>query len=358
MNMQQDIASLLAQPESDTLEFKAVLPPSRSMGQMLCAFANGRGGSLVLGVNTLQGVELTGLSKDFHADKVTKKAIDLLSPRPSASHRYVEHQGKTLYVITVDKSDQNVMFAGKTFVRQGVQVVQVGFEQKGFRANNYPRIERVATRLSESKASSTGAKSKFLDHFGSVLKIVDDLREILYPVSPRTPTDNQEGKILVRILFSSCADTFESYLSDLLYEIYLANPSTLKSNEQVSVADVLNCADIEEFIDAWARKKLSKLQRGSVKGFIADNKQISSLNAFDVDQQEEIEKILQIRHLYSHKNGIVDDKFLKYFPGQFRTNEEHRLAIDDVIDNLEKLASAVERIDFAAIAKHHLATVN
>jgi hypothetical protein len=30
--------------------------------------------------------------------------------------------------------------------------------------------------------------------------------------------------MLMRILFSSCADTFETFMSDLLYEIYLAKP--------------------------------------------------------------------------------------------------------------------------------------
>jgi hypothetical protein len=43
----------------------------------------------------------------------------------------------------------------------------------------------------------------------------------------------------MRILFSSCADNFEIFMSDLLYEIYLAKPETLKSNAQVTVKDVL-----------------------------------------------------------------------------------------------------------------------
>lgn len=45
-----------------------------------------------------------------------------------------------------------------------------------------------------------------------------------------------------------CADNFEIYLSDLLYEIYLANPSTLKSHQQVTIKEVLDCADMQEFV--------------------------------------------------------------------------------------------------------------
>lgn len=358
MSFENEIAKLLAEPEGELVEFKAVLPPSRSIAQILCAFANARGGSLILGVNDANGLEVTGLSKDFHANSVARKAIDLLSPKPVVEHKYIEYQGTSLYQIVVEKSDHTVTVEGRSYLRQGSRNVLTGASFHQFRKGGYDRISSFSTKLAGLSANATGAKTKFIGHVQSVLKILDDLPEILSPSSPTTPTSNQEGKILVRILFSSCADTFESYLSDLLYEIYLANPNTLKSEEQVSIADVLNCSDIEEFVDFWARKKLSKLQRGSVKGFISDNRQIKSLEVFDRNQQEEIEKILQIRHLYSHKNGIVDDKFLKYFPGQFELNSEHSLSIAQVIDCLDCLADTVERVDAAAVAKLRLATIS
>ena len=76
----------------------------------------------------------------------------------------------------------------------------------------------------------------------------------------------------MRILFSSCADTFETSCPTCLYEIYLAKPETLKSDATVTVKEVLDCSDMQEFITRYAKEKLKKLQRGSVKGFIADNK--------------------------------------------------------------------------------------
>ena len=50
----------------------------------------------------------------------------------------------------------------------------------------------------------------------------------------------------------------------------------------MTVKDVLDCSDMQEFISRYAKEKLKKLQRGSVKGFISDNKQIKSLGVFDV----------------------------------------------------------------------------
>ena len=101
----------------------------------------------------------------------------------------------------------------------------------------------------------------------------------------------------------------------------------------MKVKEVLDCADMQEFITWYAKEKLKKLQRGSVKGFIADNKAIKSLNVFDATRIDEIEKILQIRHLYTHQNGIVDDKFRQYFPAT-KVNDEYRMTLDEFPDTL------------------------
>jgi hypothetical protein len=161
---------------------------------------------------------------------------------------------------------------------------------------------------------------------------------------------------LSRILFSSFVDNFETYLSDLLYEIFLANPSTLKSSQTITVEEVLNCSDIQDFVRYWSKQKLSKLQKGSVKGFIKDNKQISELNVIDNTQQNEIEKILQIRHLYSHRNGVVDEKFLQFFTGLFVLNAEHQMPISEICDKLYYLVEIVDKIDKKAIIKYRLAS--
>ena len=115
---------------------------------------------------------------------------------------------------------------------------------------------------------------------------------------------------------------------------------------------------MQEFVIFWAKKKLSKLQRGSVKGFVSDNSQINDLNVIDPSQQNEIEKILQIRHLYAHRNGIVDEKFLQFYPGQFNVNDEHQLSIIEFLNHFSYLTETVDRIDKAAIQKYQLSTLD
>jgi hypothetical protein len=158
------------------------------------------------------------------------------------------------------------------------------------------------------------------------------------------PTDNAEGKMLMRILFASCADTFETFMSSLLYEVYLAKPETLISPATVKVEDVLKRADMDDFITWYAKEKIKKLQRGSVKGFIAENPTIQSLNAFDNTRIGEIEKILQIRHLYTHQNGIVDDKFRHYFPAT-KVNDEYPMTLGEFLKSFEYLAESAEAVD-------------
>ena len=229
------------------------------------------------------------------------------------------------------KSGTEVSLGGKVYVRTGDRTTP-----KLPRPSNHspnPASKSCSKALADDRKACTAARAKLLDHYESVLRILDDLRQLLYPKGASVPTDNAEGKMLMRILFASCADTFETFMSDLLYEIYLAKPETLKSDAPVNVKDVLDRADMEEFITWYAKEKLKKLQRGSVKGFIAENPTIKSLNVFDATRIGEIEKILQIRHLYTHQNGIVDDKFRHYFPAT-NVNDEYPMTLDEFLKSL------------------------
>jgi hypothetical protein len=348
------------QVKSTEVEYKAVLPPSRSMAQIISSFANTEGGYLILGISGIKDgrIEGNGLSEDFHANTITHKALDLLVPQPKVTYQYISFNGKKLYVIKIEKSDLPVAIEGKIYKRVNGVIKLTNPVEITFRINGYVRIENINQQLETYKSNATNAKAKLIEHYQSILKIMDDLGQILYPEGADRPTSNQEGKVLTRILFSSFVDNFETYLSDLLYEIFLANPQTLKSQQQVTIEEVLNCSDLQEFVKYFAKQKISKLQKGSVKGFVKENKQIRDLGVIDENSQNDIEKILQIRHLYSHRNGIVDEKFLQYYAGQFDLNTEHQMPISEVCDKLHYLAEVAQRIDVAATTKYQLAQIS
>jgi hypothetical protein len=360
MDITNEILPLIGKHESLTLEYKAVLPPSKNIAQLIAAFANAEGGYIILGASENSGgkIEINGLSEDFHANTITHKALDLLTPLPVIHYQYVVYNAKKLYVIKITKSGTPITVEGKIYKRVGESVTLLNPTEVSFKTNGYDRIKKLNQQLEVFKSKSTNSQLKLIEHYQSILKIADDLGGILYPKAANLPTDNQEGKILSRILFASVVDNFETYLSDLLYEIFLANPATLKSQQQVTIEEVLNCTDLQEFVKYWAKQKIGKLQKGSVKGFIRENKQISELGVLDETGQNEIEKILQIRHLYSHRNGIVDEKFLQYFAGQFALNSEHEMSMDEICNKLEFLAQITTNIDTAASNKFKLALIN
>jgi hypothetical protein len=276
MDLPANVTGLIGQPESQVLEYKAVLPPSRALAQMICSFANTDGGYIVLGVlNTGATPEIKGISEDFMADSVTHRAVQLLTPKPVVNAAYLNHAGISLFVIKTEQSPVTVAIENKIYVRQGNRNVLTNGVAGAFK-NKYPVIKSLGDRLTQWKLNSSTAMVKTLEHYLSVLHIIDDSEPLLFPVSSTAPTQVSEGKIMMRILYSSCADNFETYLTELLLEIYLAVPTALKSEELVTVKEVLDCADIQDFVLYFAKKKLSNLQKGSVKGFIAENKQLKA----------------------------------------------------------------------------------
>lgn len=357
VDITNEVIALLGQQEGETIEYKSVLPPSKNIAQLISAFANSEGGYIILGVSDL--LKIVGLSDDFRINAIVYKALDLLTPRPEVHYQYVSYQGKNLYAIKINKSNVLISVEGRIYARIGSSVVAATPQHIAtFKPTGYIRIQEINAILENYKKDATNANIMFLEHYQSVLKIFDDLPSLLYPKDENTPTTNQEGKILLRILFSSLADNFETYLSDILYEIYITKKETLISDAPVTVKDVLNCSDIEEFVKWYAKKKIGSLQKGSVKGFIKENQQINDLKVIDTYVLNELEKILQIRHLYSHRNGIIDEKFLQHFGGLYILNTEHSMPISEVCDKLEFLAECVHKIDEKAIVKYKLSVVS
>lgn len=358
-DLSTEVTRIITQSENDHVEYKAVLPPARTIALHISAFANSNGGYLILGIREdAAGIHVKGLSEDFRATAITQKAIELLSPIPNVSYDHVVIEEKRLFAIKVEPSFGIVLFEGKSYIRQHAHSIVQSPHARGIMPSEYERVQTLFDQFDNYKRHCTSAMTKFIEHYQGVLNIVNDLKKLLYPNSPATVTSNEEGRILMRILFSSCADNFETYLSDLLYEIYLANPATLKSGQEVTLKEVLDCGDMQEFVVYVAKKKLSKLQRGSVKGFIKENRQIDELDVINQTEQDEIEKVLQIRHLYAHRNGIVDDKFLHYYPTGYRLNEQHNLSMEQTLDKISFFAEIVRRLDTSAMNKYSLASLS
>src|SRR5580704_3871172 len=150
MDIAQDILDRIGKPESDQLEYKAVLPPAATVAQLICSFANAKGGGIVLGVvENGKEILINGLSDEFRAVQITRKAIDLLSPHPTVQYDYVVHQSARLFVIDVPKSSAEVSLGGKVYVRTGDRTTLK--QSAPVKPLTDPGIERLSKALAEDR---------------------------------------------------------------------------------------------------------------------------------------------------------------------------------------------------------------
>jgi hypothetical protein len=169
------------------------------------------------------------------------------------------------------------------------------------------------------------------------------------------PSTFHHGRSLLRLLFSSVVDSWERYLSDLLLEICVANPNTLKSDSSLTAKEVLGCTTMLEVVKLVADKKLEKLARGSLESFDRQMKPILGGNLFDDAGMLQAQSLFEIRNLYTHSNGIVDDRFLrKHTAESLRIGDEYRKSLDDWCLAANFLFDAANRLDEIAISKHDL----
>lgn len=102
------VAGTIARGEGEQTEFKEIVPPQdQRMLKTVAAFANGRGGMIVLGVVNGTG-EIKGLSCDIgrEKDRIKQMIRSKVHPEPKTQVEHCEVQGKALIAITVDEGDE------------------------------------------------------------------------------------------------------------------------------------------------------------------------------------------------------------------------------------------------------------
>ncbi|MHC1757470.1 MAG: RNA-binding domain-containing protein [Methanosarcina sp.] len=97
------ILRLLAAPESRTLEFKEKMPSALAIAKTVCAFSNGAGGSIIIGIRdrdkTLIGIDELEISDvEEQAANIT---YEMLEPIPSFNTTIYNIEGKLLLKVEV-----------------------------------------------------------------------------------------------------------------------------------------------------------------------------------------------------------------------------------------------------------------
>jgi predicted HTH transcriptional regulator len=97
------ILKLLAAPESRTLEFKEKMPTALAIAKTICAFSNGTGGSIIIGIRDLDKA-LIGIDELDISDveeQVANITYEMLEPIPSFNTTIHNIEGKLLLKVEV-----------------------------------------------------------------------------------------------------------------------------------------------------------------------------------------------------------------------------------------------------------------
>jgi len=121
---EQEFELFIKKQKSVDFEYDAVPSSPYKVAQIISSFANTQGGTLVYGINT-NGTEnqFLGLSTDFRMDEITKQALMMISPLPTVTYDWVNVGGKHLFIIKVEKSDEEMLVGSQKYIREDSQTI-------------------------------------------------------------------------------------------------------------------------------------------------------------------------------------------------------------------------------------------
>lgn len=135
--------------------------------------------------------------------------------------------------------------------------------------------------------------------------------------------------LIVDLTLCRAVDNYLAYISDLLTLIYRTTPGRQKP------------------------KKLSHLGIFEQHKYVKDQLSFAILGG-DADLAQ-LERIVEIRNLFTHNRGIISPRFLERVPGfMARAGEPIQIPIADVAADLIFLQESVQNIDFRAGKKFNI----
>ncbi|MGW1031632.1 hypothetical protein ACWD4Z_05500 [Streptomyces antibioticus] len=109
-------------------------------------------------------------------------------------------------------------------------------------------------------------------------------------------------------------DNFLTYISDILTQAIITRPDLLKTQEQVTLEEVLSHSSLEEFVRWAAERRVNQL---SFKGLpeIAEyvEKRLGMKLHSSDDDWTSLKESVAVRNLTVHRRGVVDERFLWIF---------------------------------------------
>lgn len=273
--------------KSQTLEFDAIPFVPEKLAKIIASFANTDGGKIIFGLKeqSESSSEIVSLSKDFNVIDIVQSAILMLSPIPSISYDYVNVEGKNIFLIKVEKNDdQNILLNNMKYIRNNtISTLEVVDKKRD--VLNQPKIEKTfaiiiaiehyhnkITSVQYARNDAIAFKEMLINNMGvqaeNIFIFIDDdaLKSTLEYDLKKLFMGLQEND---RLVFYYAGHGFHDTITNCL-TTFDSHPSSYQ-NTTISLRDVLldplkksRCKNALIFIDACAQKLVDPNQRHAV----------------------------------------------------------------------------------------------
>lgn len=130
----------------------------------------------------------------------------------------------------------------------------------------------------------------------------------------RLPSSLTHEPIIAEMLVCRIADNYLLYLKELLKEIFLTRPETLRSGQMERLDFVLQFLSMDRLISAIAEKKVQEVMFKGTRELISFFNELGVTlfpNSADV---EPAVRVIETRHLIVHNLGVVNETFKARVP--------------------------------------------
>ncbi|MFE2486138.1 hypothetical protein ACFXGR_23130 [Streptomyces mirabilis] len=157
---------------------------------------------------------------------------------------------------------------------------------------------------------------EFLTHTGKVFSTDDQTPREVFPehfsrLDKLSEYVKESRPARLEMALSRSVDNFLSYVSDILTQAIITRPDLLKTQEQVSLEEVLNHASLEDFVRWAAERRVNQL---SFKGLsdIAQyvEKRLGMTLHSSEDDWTSLNEAVAVRNIIVHRRAIIDERFL------------------------------------------------
>ncbi len=162
------------------------------------------------------------------------------------------------------------------------------------------------------------------------------------------------------IMVIRMVDNYLAFLSDILQACMLRKPELLSSDEQVRTADIVKFSNRRDLVNFLVDRKINRLSYGGLRGiekFLVGRLGIPL--SVDPTQRTQISVAIELRNIYTHNRGVVNELFLGRLSGQifdykFIEGQRFHAGFDEIVMISSSLFTNVVRLDIEVAKKFGL----